>query len=69
MSTPNYDTVRAAMDEAKQTLDRADAVAESLARMLDGRLHKVRDSALLCRLKKQLQNYNMQTGRWNNNQS
>lgn len=59
----NTDEMRKAIDESKTTLRVADNVANDLAEMLDGRLQHVHHWRLK-KLKKQLQNYNMHTGRW-----
>lgn len=60
----NIDQMNAAVDEAKATLQRADSVADKLARLLIGRLRKVSSPWVLRTLKKELANYNMRTSEW-----
>ena len=63
MSNP-FDDIRLAVSEASQQLRAADETATDLARLLDGRLHHVNSSAILGKLKKQLKDFNMHTGKW-----
>ena len=58
-----FDQMREAVAEAKNTMQAADAVADSMARMLTGRLSKV-NSYTLTQLKKELRDFNMHTGTW-----
>ena len=61
-----FDEMRAAVQDAKNTLDAADNVADSLARMLVGRLSRVGSTHTLTQLKKELRSFNMHTGNWSN---
>lgn len=63
MSNP-FDEIRRAVSEANQQLRAADDVATDLARLLDGRLRNVSSTYLLSRLKQQLRDFNMHTGKW-----
>lgn len=54
-----------ALEDARQTMARADRVAGQLARMLRGRLRNANiPSYILKDLKKELANFNMHTGEW-----
>jgi hypothetical protein len=55
--------MRRAIEEAKQTIRSADNCANDIAEVLHGRLRKVSDWNLK-KLKAELKNYNMHTGRW-----
>lgn len=59
-----FDEMRQAVQEAKNTLDAADSVADDLARMLIGRLHRVQSSYTLAKLKRELRDFNMHTSSW-----
>jgi len=59
-----FDDMRAAMRDARTTLAAADSVAEELGRMLVGRLNRC-NTWTLRRLKRELRNFNITTGRWN----
>lgn len=63
MSNP-LDEICRAVSEAKQQLRVADEVATDLARLLDGRLRRVSSPYILSRLKEQLRDFNMHTGKW-----
>lgn len=63
MSNP-FDEIRRAVNDANQQLRAADEVATDLARLLDGRLRRVSSSYTLSRLKEQLRDFNMHTGKW-----
>ena len=63
MSNP-FDEIRRAVSEASQQLRAADEVATDLARLLDGRLRRVTSTYVLSRLKEQLRDFNMHTGKW-----
>lgn len=58
-----YQEMNAAIQDAEKTLRFADMAASSIAEMLVGRLRKV-DTPYLDELKRELKNYNMQTGQW-----
>jgi len=60
----NIDQMNAAVDEAKATLQRADSLADKLARLLIGRLRRVSSPWVLWTLKKELADYNMRTSKW-----
>ena len=54
-----------ALEDARITMARADAVAGQLARILRGRLRNANiPSYILKDLKKELANFNMHTGEW-----
>jgi hypothetical protein len=55
--------MRKAVEEAEQALRAADNVANDIAKVLHGRLRKV-STWHLKKLKAELKNYNMHTGRW-----
>lgn len=55
--------MRKAVEEAEQTMRAADNCANDMAKVLQGRLRKVSDWNLK-KLKAELKNYNMHTGRW-----
>lgn len=59
----HFDTMRAAMDEARQVQAAADSQANKMANMLRGRLRKV-GSYNLAALKRELRDFNMHTGEW-----
>ena len=59
-----FEDMRQAVSEAEQTMRAADSVAESMARMLVGRLRKVNSSYVLSQLKRELQDFNMHTSTW-----
>lgn len=63
MSNP-FDDIRRAVSDARQQLLAADETATDLARLLDGRLHHVKSIDILAKLKKQLKDFNMHTGKW-----
>lgn len=58
-----YDMANAVRN-AKATLNSADDIATNIASVLDGRLKQVNSTYLLKRLKKELQNFNANTGSW-----
>jgi len=60
----NAHEVRTAIQQAEQSLRAADNCVNDLAYLLIGRLDKGVSDYTLKKLKKQLENYNMQTGRW-----
>jgi len=53
-----------AVNEAEQTLHAADSVADKMARLLVGRLRKVRSAWVLKALKRELADFNMHTQEW-----
>lgn len=63
MSNP-FDEILRAVNDANQQLRAADEVATDLARLLDGRLRRVNSAYILSRLKEQLRDFNMHTGKW-----
>jgi hypothetical protein len=62
--TNAFDDVRAAVDLAKFQLEAADSVATNMAKLLVGRLRRVNGHNALAALKRELQDYNIQTGKW-----
>ena len=63
MTGNRFDEMRAAVEEAKDTLRAADGVADSLASLLCGRLRHVKPW-LLRALKRELAEFNAATGEW-----
>jgi hypothetical protein len=68
---PNpFDEVRAAVANAEEQLKAADSAALSMAQLLVGRLRHVQKpsyyggTAALCKLKKELRDFDMTTGTW-----
>lgn len=59
-----FDDVRAAVEAAEIQLRAADTVATNMAFLLCGRLRKVQPAYVLRDLKKELANFNAQTGQW-----
>lgn len=59
-----FDLMRDSMREAEATIRAADMVSSQMARMLVGRLRKVQHRGALEALKRELRDYNMQTGQW-----
>lgn len=64
-TTNNWDMMRAAVAEVKDTLSAADGVANEMARLLAGRLRKV-DPWILKLLNKEMRAFNSHTGKWEN---
>jgi hypothetical protein len=60
----NTAEMRQALTNARQTMNAADNVAAELAGMLPGRLRKISDTSTLIALKRELKDFNIQTGRW-----
>jgi hypothetical protein len=60
----NYDEARQLLKLAELSNEAADSIADGIARLLCGRLRKVRNGTVLRALKKELANYDMTTGRW-----
>lgn len=58
-----FDEMRGAVRQAESTLRAADSVADSMARLLEGRLQKVSPSVLK-QMKRELRNFNIHTGEW-----
>lgn len=56
--------MESALNEAEATLRRADMCSDQMARLLKGRLRKVRGYGLLKELKAELKDYNAHTGQW-----
>jgi len=52
-----------AVNDAEQTLKRAELYSNRLAKLLVGRLKHV-NYTVLCKLKKELSNFNAKTGEW-----
>jgi len=61
-----FDEMRAAINEAQDTLRAADSVSTSMALVLRGRLRKVEYDWVLAELKKELKEFNAHTGEWKN---
>jgi hypothetical protein len=59
-----FDDVRAAVSAARFQLDAADSVACNMAVLLQGRLRKVDSARALAALKRELSDFNIQTGKW-----
>lgn len=59
-----YDEARAILKTAQTSCEAADSLTDGIAALLAGRLRKIRNGAVLRALKKELQNYDMTTGRW-----
>ena len=59
----NWDDFRSAYSTARATMDQADSVANSMAGMLVGRLHKC-SGYTLAKLKRELRDFNIQTHKW-----
>ena len=56
--------MRAAVEAAEAEIRRANVVATEMARVLVGRLRHVRSPWVLEKLKRELRDFNMQTGTW-----
>ena len=56
--------MRQAVVEAEYTLKAADNTATTMGRLLIGRLRRVKDPLVLDELKKELRDFNMNTGIW-----
>ena len=59
-----FDEMEMALREARNTMQLADAHAETMARTLIGRLRRVGASWILADLKRELRDFNRHTGRW-----
>lgn len=59
-----FDDVRAAVNLAKFQLEAADSVATNMALLLGGRLRNVASHSALAALKRELHDFNIQTGKW-----
>jgi hypothetical protein len=59
-----FDDVRTAVEQAQFQLEAADSVATNMAKLLVGRLRRVNRHNALAALKRDLQDYNIQTGKW-----
>jgi len=55
--------MNSAVLDARRTIRAADLAADDMARLLDGRLRHVSPYTLK-RMKRQLKNFNIQTGQW-----
>jgi len=53
-----------ALNEAEQTFQAADTAASRIARLLKGRMRRIESNSLLSAIKRELKDYNIQTGRW-----
>jgi len=60
-----YDEAIEAINDAKRTLNKADELVKNLGHLMPGRL-KLMSYSTLKKLKKELKNFNMHTGQWNN---
>ena len=60
--------MKAAVQEAEHTFRAADSISKDMAELLIGRLRKVSNSYVgndaLCKLKRELRDFNMTTGEW-----
>jgi hypothetical protein len=65
MNENPHDLMRAAVQQARPTMNAADNAANSMAELLDGRLKYV-SCYHLAKLKKQLRSFNIHTQRWTN---
>jgi len=61
-----HDEMNQVIYEAERTMNYADRMASTIARLLVGRLRKVKDARVLRHFKKELRGFNMTTGEWNN---
>jgi hypothetical protein len=59
----NWNDMKTAVEEAQRTMSAVDSQVNFMARLLEGRLHSV-NSSTLGRLKRELRDYNIHTGRW-----
>lgn len=59
----NYTEWTEGLEDAKQTMGRADDAADTFARTLVGRLRRVSKSTL-AKLKRELRDFNIQTKEW-----
>jgi hypothetical protein len=59
-----FDEMTKAIEEAERTLRIADSQVYKMASLLVGRLHKVDTMWVLSSLKRELRDYNMQSGTW-----
>lgn len=59
-----FDTVTAALTEAKRLNEVVDRQTTRLAYLLEGRLRHVHDSGTLRTLKRELERFDARTGRW-----
>jgi len=66
----NWKEMNEAVDSARITLRNADYAANSISKLMVGRLRNVQDNyqghETLAALKKELQQYNARTGEWKN---
>ena len=60
----NYGEMVEAVDDAENTMRLADMLANKVARLLVGRLRKVESCYVLNQLKRELRDYNINTGQW-----
>lgn len=58
-----WDDFRKAFEEANRTLEQADSVATTMAKILRGRLRKV-DPWIVAELKRELQDFNSVKRKW-----
>jgi hypothetical protein len=60
-----YQELAMAVQDAKNTLEKADSCTGQLARMMAGRLRESNASAYtLAKLKRELRDFNIHTGKW-----
>ena len=59
-----FEDIRRAVVQAETTLRAADTVADSMARLLAGRLRHVASGYVLTKLKRELRDWNIHTGSW-----
>lgn len=60
----NWTDATNAVSDAERTLRSADEIANSMARMLVGRLRKCGNSNHLAKLKMELRDFDARSGRW-----
>ena len=60
-----FDEMKQAMNESEARMRAADQAATDMARMLVGRCRKVNRSDYLIKLKRELRDLDMRTGKWN----
>ena len=63
-----WDDMREAYKEAETTIRAADFMIADMAKMISGKLHNIelnyQNTLVLKKLKNELSNFNLQTGRW-----
>ena len=59
-----FDNMREALATARDVQNAADENATAMARMLVGRLQRINSAEVLRKLKKELRDFDMTTGKW-----